>query len=34
MGLFNDSGFAIQILTTNLLYLDFEEVKNENNMYK
>ncbi|MBY6799523.1 hypothetical protein FCV24_14125 [Clostridium botulinum] len=34
MGLFNDSGLAIQILTTNLLYLDFEEVENENNVYK
>ncbi|HBJ2612651.1 TPA: hypothetical protein LA742_001077 [Clostridium botulinum] len=34
IGLFNDSGMAVQILSTNLLYLDFEEVENENNMYK
>ncbi|EQB4340959.1 TPA: hypothetical protein ACXDAZ_002537 [Clostridium botulinum] len=34
IGLFNDSGHAVQILTTNLLYLDFEEVKKEDKLHR
>ncbi|HDK7314601.1 TPA: hypothetical protein PTV97_003762 [Clostridium botulinum] len=29
IGLFNETGTAVQILTTNLLYLDFEEVEKD-----